>query len=296
MSDEIDIQFTRFSAFYSPLIATIAGGFLREEGLTPRHSIAPAGKSAIEGVVAGSVHVCQSAPSQGFGPLEKGMAPPAVHFAQINEMDGFFLTGRTPEPRFTWSKLAGKRVLVDHGGQPLAMFKYACHKSGLDFKAIAALNVPSDRMDQAFRGGEGDYIHQQGPAPQQLEHDSAGHVVASVGQAIGPVAFSSLASTRAWLQTDMARRFMRAYREARAWLLATPATRVAEVEASFFPQIDSAVLASTVAHYQKLGCWTPHVEITRPAFEVALDVFQHSGLITKRHRYEDVVAPPPDGG
>jgi hypothetical protein len=28
MSDEINIQFTRFSAFYSPLIATIAGGFL----------------------------------------------------------------------------------------------------------------------------------------------------------------------------------------------------------------------------------------------------------------------------
>jgi len=37
------------------------------------------------------------------------------------------------------------------------------------------------------------------------------------------------------------------------------------------------------------------LEITRPAFEVALDVFQHAGLISKRHRYEDVVAPPPAG-
>ena len=43
MSNEINIQFTRFSAFYSPLIATIAGGFLKEEGLTPKHSMAPAG-------------------------------------------------------------------------------------------------------------------------------------------------------------------------------------------------------------------------------------------------------------
>jgi hypothetical protein len=32
LSDEISIQFTRFSAFYSPLIATIAGGFLQAEG------------------------------------------------------------------------------------------------------------------------------------------------------------------------------------------------------------------------------------------------------------------------
>jgi len=30
MSNEISIQFTRFSAFYSPLIATIAGGFLND--------------------------------------------------------------------------------------------------------------------------------------------------------------------------------------------------------------------------------------------------------------------------
>ena len=295
MSDEINIQFTRFSAFYSPLIATITGGFLVEEGLQPRHSVAPAGKSAIEGVVAGAVHVCQSAPSQGFGPLEKGQAPPAVHFAQINEMDGFFLTGRSAEPGFTWDRLRGKRVLVDHGGQPLAMFKYACHRRGLDYAAIQSIDVPSGKMDEAFRKGEGDYILQQGPAPQQLEHDRVGHVVASVGQAIGLVAFSSVAATRAWLATDMARRFMRAYVKARQWLLATPAARVAEAEASFFPDIDRAVLAATIAYYQKLGCWTPHVEITRPAFEATLDVFQHAGLITKRHRYEDVVAAPPEG-
>ena len=293
-SDQISIQFTRFSAFYSPLIATIAGGFLKDEGLEPKHSVAPIGKSAIDGVVAGTVHVCQSAPSQGFGPLEAGKKPPVVHFAQINEKDGFFLTGRAPDPTFTWDKLRGARVLVDHGGQPLAMFKYACHRQGLDFGAITAVNVPSDQMDQAFRRGEGDYIHQQGPAPQQLEHDRAGHIVTSLGDAIGPCAFSSLAATREWLATDAAKRFMRAYRRARAWLLATPAEKVAEAESSFFPEIDLAVLAATIGTYQKLGCWTPHVEITRPAFDATLDVFQHAKLITRRHAYEDVVAPPPD--
>jgi len=294
LSNEISIQFTRFSAFYTPLIATIAGGFLKEEGFQPKHSIAPPGTSAIEGVVNGTVDVCQSAPSQGFGPLEKGQHPPAVHFAQINEKDGFFLTARAPDPAFTWDTLKGKKVLVDHGGQPLAMFKYACHRRGLDYAAIHAVDVPSGQMDRAFRRGDGDYIHQQGPAPQQLEHDGAGHVVASVGEAIGPCAFSSLAATREWLRTDTARRFMRAYRKTRAWVVNTPAAKIADAEAAFFPEINRAVLTSTIAYYQKLGCWTPHVEITRAAFEVALDVFQHSRLITKRHRYEDVVATPPD--
>ena len=141
--------------------------------------------------------------------------------------------------------------------------------------------------------GDGEYVHQQGPAPQQLEHDGVGHVVASVGEAIGPCAFSSLAATREWLKSGAAARFTRAYRQARAWLLATPPSQVAEAEASFFPEVDRAVLTRTIATYQQLGCWTPHVEITRPAFEVTLDVFQHAGLITRRHRYEDVVAQPP---
>lgn len=293
MVHPISIQFTRFSAFYSPLIAMIAGGFLREEGFEPKYSVAAPGKSAIAGLVDGSVHVAQSAPSQGFGPLEKGQMPPAVHFAQINEMDGFFIAARKPDPNFTWDKLKSGKILVDHGAQPLAMFKYACFKNGLDWKSLPIVDAGIDTMDQAFRDGMGDYIHQQGPAPQQLEHDGVGHLVAAVGEAIGPLAFSSLAATREWLATDDARRFTRAYRQARAWLIGTPAPRIAEVESSFFPGIHRAALTQTIASYQKLGCWTAHLEITRAAFEVTLDVFQHAGLITRRHRYEDVIAQPP---
>ena len=296
MTQEISIEFTRFSAFYSPLIATIAAGFLKQEELTPRYCVSPPGKSAIASLLDGSAHVVQSAPSQGFTPLEQGKQPPTVHFAQINEKDGFFLTGRNADPGFTWDKLKGKKVLVDHGGQPLAMFKYACFKRGLDFTSIDAIDVGStDKMIAAFRKGEGDFIHLQGPAPQQLEHDGAGHVVAALGDAIGPCAFSSLAATREWLATDMARRFTRAYRKARAWLISTSAAEVAKIEAPFFKDIDLSVLTATIDTYQKLGNWTPHVEITRPAFEATLDIFQHAGLITKRHRYEDVIAQPPAG-
>jgi NitT/TauT family transport system substrate-binding protein len=294
MAEEIRIEFTRFSAFYSPLIATMAGGFLKAEGLEPRHSVSAPGKTAIAGLVDGSVHVAQSAVSASFGALEQGKAPPALHFAQINEKDGFFLTGRAPDAAFSWDKLRGRKVIVDHGTQPMAMFKYACFKQGLDFKAVEAVDAgATDKMIAAFRAGQGDFIHLQGPAPQQLEHDKVGHVVASVGEAIGPCAFSSLAARREWLATDMAQAFMRAYRKARAWLIATPAAEVAKAEAPFFAGIDPAVLASTIAAYQRLGNWSPHVEITRPAFEATVDIFQHSGLITRRHAYEDVIAQPP---
>jgi len=292
----INIQFTRFSAFYSPLISTISGGFLADEGLEPSHSIAPPGTSAIEALLDGSAHVVQSALSQGLTTLEKGETPATVHFAQINEMDGFFLTGRQPDPDFTWDKLIGKKVLVDHGGQPIAMFKYACHKAGINYDDIDAVDAGNGaQMDAAFRGGEGDYIHQQGPAPQQLEFDGVGHVTASVGRPIGPCGFSSLAATPEWLGSDMAKAFMRAYRKTRAYINETPAAEIAAAEASFFPDVDLQVLSNTIEFYQGLGCWSRHVEITKEAYEVTLDVFDHVGRLTRRHAYEDVCAPPPAG-
>ena len=291
--EKIEIQFTLFSAFYSPLIATIAAGFLKQEGIDASWSIAPPGVSAIKALEEGTAQVIQTAPSQAFTSLAKGETPTAVHFAQINEMDGFFLTAREPDSEFTWGKLEGAEVVLFGGGQPLAMFKYACRKAGINFDKIKAINIGGAAdMDKAFRDGQGAYVQQQGPFPQQLEKDGVGYIVAQVGKQIGPNAFSSLASTREWLATDTAKTFMRAYRKTRIYMNETPAAEIAKAERSFFPNIDEDVLASCIATYQQLGCWTPHAEITRPAFEVALDVFEHFGTLKERYAYEQVCMEP----
>jgi len=292
--EKISIQFTLFSAFYSPLISTMSGGFLKQEGLEPEWSVAPPGVSAIESLQNGTAHVVQSALSQAFTPLNEGRRPPVVHFAQVNEMDGFFLTGRDADPDFSWKKLEGAEVVMFKGGQPRAMFRYACHKAGIDFEKIKPITPGGAAdIDKAFRDGQGAYVQQQGPFPQQLEADGIGHIVAQVGKQIGPCGFSSLAATREWLQSDMARAFIRAYRKTRAYLNETPAAEIAKAEKPFFPKIGEAVLADCIATYQRLGCWTPHVEITRPAYEATLDVFEYNGLIKERFPYDAVCAAPP---
>ena len=86
---------------------------------------------------------------------------------------------------------------------------------------------------------------------------------------------------------------MRAYAKARKWVASEPPAAVAKAEAPFFGGVDAAVLARTIAAYQRLGCWQGPLEIPRDAYEVALDVFQHSGLITRRPPYDAVVVPPP---
>ena len=290
----LNIQFTLFSAFYSPLITTMSAGFFQEEGLEYEWSVAPPGKSAIDAVIDGSAHVIQSAPSQGFNALREGQQPFVVHFAQVNEMDGFFISGRESDPEFRWKKLEGAEVVMFKGGQPNVMFQYACHKAGIDYKKIIPITPGGAKeIDEAFRQGQGEYVQQQGPFPQQLEHEGIGHIVAQVGPKIGPCAFSSLAASREWLETDMAEAFVRAYQKARRYLNETPAEKVAKAEKSYFPDVDESALVNCIAAYQQLGCWTPHVEITKESYEVTLDVFQHAGLINERYPYELVCTAPP---
>ncbi len=273
----------------------MSGGFLKEEGLEADWSVSPPGVSAIAALEDGSAEVIQSALSQGFSVLNKGEEPTIRHFAQVNEMDGFFITARDPDPDFSWSKLEGADVVMFKGGQPRAMFDYACHKAGIDEnKLVPVCPGGAADIDAAFRAGEGQYVQQQGPFPQQLEADGVGHIVAKVGPVIGPCGFSSLAAKPEWLETDKARAFTRAYRKARKYLNEETAQEIAKAEAPYFPDVDKEALEQCIASYQGLGCWTPHIEITETAYQATLDIFEYNGLLDARYPYERVCCLPPE--
>lgn len=291
---EIHIRALRHSAFYSPLLLTICGGYLQQEGLQPVYDVATPTKTVEGGLLAGEIHLAQSAVAAGFAGLEQGKPSPVRHFAQINERDGFFLTRRGTEPGFSWQELVGQVVLVDHLFQPLAMLKYALHQQGIDFRSLQVVDAGGvEAMDQAFRGGQGRYVHQQGPYAQQLEAEGLGTVVASVGEVIGPVAFSSLCATPAWLKTDMAIAFMRAYAQGQAAAVSQSAQDIARQIQPMLPAIPLPVLSQTIAAYQVLGCWQNEPRIGEAAYEKALDVFEFAGLISQRYDYEQLICAPP---
>jgi NitT/TauT family transport system substrate-binding protein len=286
---------SRHAAFYSPVIGAIAGGFLAREGFEATYAVATPGKTVAQALEAGEADVAQSAVSYNWTVLEQGREPPMVSFAQVNQRDGFFIAARTPRTQFDWGDLASGGFLFVHGGQPQAMLRYALYLRGLDLDKVQAINRGSTKdMLTAFRAGEGEWFHEQGPYPQQLEHEARAKVVASVGEVIGPVSFSTLAARREWLDTPEAIRFMRAYRAARAWANTASPQDIAAAERPFFPDVDEAALARAIAAYQTLGTWGGDVAIPEPLYENALNVFSHAKLITKRHAYERVVVRPPD--
>lgn len=173
------------------------------------------------------------------------------------------------------------------------MFKYACHRAGIDFDKLNVINVGGAAdMDLTFRDCQGQYVQQQGPFPQQLEADGLGHVVAQVGLKVGPCGFPSLAALPEWLETDMAHAFMRAYAKTRIYMNEESAAEIAKVQKTFLPKIDEAVLTNCIATYQKLDCWTPHVEITPTAYEAMLNIYSYAGDLTERFDYHQVCALP----
>lgn len=290
----INLMATRHSAFYSPFISCIAGGFLEKEGLEGRYEIVPAGTSTVAEVAAGRMDVGQSAVSNSWGALEKGDKPLVAHFAQINRYDGFIIAARAPDAAFKWSKLKGKKFLHVHGGQPEAMLRYALDKEGIDLDELERIESGGgEQMMQQWLGGEGDYFHEQGAWPQQLEHLGKGQIVAAVGPSIGPVAFSSVVCRWDWTDSDDAKRFAAAYRASRKWVNTANPMEVAKAEASFFPDIAIEATAAAIAFYQKLDNWGGDIAIDPQHYETALDVFEHSRNITKRHAYDDVIIAPP---
>ncbi len=217
------------------------------------------------------------------------------HFAQINQRDGFLIAARGASSDFTWDKLLSGRFMFVHGGQPQAMLAYAMHLRGVDLSKAKGLDGgDTEQMLSAFRTGQGDWFHEQAPYPQQLEYEGVAQVVASVGEVIGPVAFSSVAASSEWLKRPEAKRFMRAYRKARAWVNSGTPAEIAAAEQSMFPGIHRTALTRAIEYYQRLGTWGGGVSIPPEAYETALDVFTHSKLITRRYPYDQVVVAPPD--
>lgn len=286
----LNLMVYRHSAFYSPILAGIGGGFFAREGFAPTYTVMPPGREVGEMLASGEIHVSQASVSSAWSWLERGAQPPFRLFATLNRRDGFLVAARRPDAEFRWDKLLRGAFVYAHGGQPQAMLAYALHLEGVDLSQVQGLDRggPVEAM-AAFAAGDGDYFHEQGPYPQQLEAQGIASIVASTGSVIGPVAFSGLAATPAWLARSDLPAFLRAFGAAREWAQRTASEDVAGAVQAYFPQIHTGALTKSIAFYQRLGCWGGALDIPQSEYEVTLDVFEHSRLLTRRHPYEQVV-------
>ena len=279
--------------FYGPLPAGIALGHFRDEGLEiTTMSAAAFGKGTMPALIEGDIEVSLGGLMRSFELADRS-GPIVVHFAEVCSRNGFFLVSRTPQPGFQWTDLIGRTVLsFAEAPTPWQCMLTVLRKHGVDAGRVRIDRTrPSAEAVAAFRAGHGDFLEQPQPVVEQLIAEGAAHLVVSMGEATGPVPFTSYMTTPAFLarEPQLLRAFTRAVCRTQRWLAGAGPAEIAGVIAPAFPDTDRALLERAVARYHRQGTWAQDPLLRREGYDYLEEILLTGGLITRRARYEDLV-------
>ena len=223
----------------------MAGGFLGETGPQLHLCDACAGRNRCGHDSGGLADVMQSAPSTNWAKMDKGETGLLLHFALINRRDGLSRTGQGAAGSFSWKDLEGRKLIADHGSQPLAML-LAC--SPLQRRRLEKDRCHQCRYagadDRGFSNRGGRFHSPSGPGSAAPRTGWCGWIAVSVGESMPPNAFSSVCASREFIGSAEYRAFVAAFAEAKARVCASTADEIAATQSSFFPGVDERVLAS----------------------------------------------------
>ena len=271
------------TAFYAPVIIA-ARRFLKSETLEC-DLVFRGEPDAEEPPPEGTLLIEQLAPSASIAQLAKGMRTVLIHFAAINTRDGFYLVAREPCDSFSLKDLEG-RVCVPASFviQPEASLRFCLHENGVDASKISwvrGLNGIEDAQE-AFRDGQGDFVHLQDPLAEELVREGLGQKVASIGNCQGPISFSTLA-----VQPDVIAHhseqlvsFLRVYHKALLWIADQDTSSIASSLMAEFPGAGAGVVEAAVSGYQSMGTWPLSPVIERSHYERALEMCRQQSALT----------------
>ncbi|OLB06980.1 MAG: hypothetical protein AUH14_04905 [Candidatus Rokubacteria bacterium 13_2_20CM_69_15_1] len=280
------------SLFYAPQFVAIHGGHLGAEGLEIALSTAARAGGTVEALRNGSADLALGGLMRSFELVDRG-GPRLVHFAAVNDRNGFFLLSRHPRPRFAWPELLG-RTVISFGGAPTPWLcmQAVLRRHGVDPARVTFVrDLSTADAIAAFRAGKADFLEHGPPIVDELVADGTGHLVASMGEATGPVPFSSFMATPETLarERDVIVRFVRGLARAQRWMAAATAAEIAAVLAPAFADIDAGIRVRAVERYRLQSTWVAEPVLTRAGFEALQEILLGGGFITRRHRFEDLV-------
>lgn len=281
------------SIFYAPQFVALYGGHFAAEGLDVEVRTSTAAVTTTSALIDGTAEVSLGGVMRSLDLADRG-GPRLVHFAEVNSRNGFFLLSRVPpRPAFAWSALIGRTVLsFAEAPTPWQCMLTVLRRHGVDPARVRIERTrPVAEAIAAFRAGHGDFLETGQPFTELLVAEGAAHLVASMGEATGPLPFSSYMTTTAALadRRDMLTRFTRALYRAQQWLAGAAPADVAALIAPAFPDIAPGVRQAAVARYLAQATWATDPILRAPGYEYLQRILLDGGFITRHHRYEDLV-------
>ena len=280
------------SVFYAPQFVAIHRGFFAEEGLDVTAEAAGGGRTTVSALVDGSIDVGLGGIMRSLDLADRdGLLLP--HFIEVNSRNGFFLLAREPRPRFAWSDLEGREVIsFAEAPTPWQCMLTVLRNNGVDPARVRITrDLPTAEAVTAFRAGRGDFLEQGQTVTEELLAEGAAFLVASMGDATGPVPFSSFMTTPAFLagERPVLERFTRAVYRTQRWMAQAPARDIAAAIAPAFPDVDPVIREKAVDRYLRQATWARDGVIRRRGYEYLQHILLDGGFIKREHRYEDLV-------
>ena len=293
MTERLTVLMPFHTPFYTPLAAGVALGHFADAGLDV--AAVPAavfGKATIRALLDGDIQISLGGLMRSFDLAERS-GRIVVHFAEVCSRNGFFLLSREPRPGFGWPDLIGKTVIsFAEAPTPWQCMLTVLRRNGVDpGKVRIERDRPAPEAIAAFRAGHGDFLEQPQPAVERLIAEGAGHLVASMGEATGPLPFSSYMTTPEFLarEPDVVRRFTRAAYRTQRWLAEHGAEDIAKVIAPAFRDTEPAMLERAVARYLGQGTWARDPLLRRAGYDYLEQILLQGGFIRRGQPYEDLV-------
>ena len=280
------------SVFYAPQFVTLYGGHFAAEGLDVEVRTSGGGMTTTGALLDGTAHICLGGIMRSLDLADRGQ-PFLPHFAEVNSRNGFFLLSRRPRPSFAWADLAGRTLLgFAEAPTPWQCLLTVLRKHGVDPASVRIeRTLPAAEAVAAFRADRADFLEAGQPVTEQLLDAGEAHLVASMGEATGPVPFSSYMTTGRFLreQRDTLVRFTRALYRAQRWMAGASADAIAALIAPAFPDIAPDVRLRAVARYLGQSTWARQPVLTIGGYGYLQQILLDGGFIRHRHRYEDLI-------
>ena len=280
------------SLFYAPLYVSLGLGHFRAESLDVTIGTPSQSGGTVAALLDGSSEICLGGIMRSLDLADRGggLLP---HFIEVNSRNGFFLLGREPRPAFRWADLAGRTVLsFAEAPTPWQCMLTVLRREGVDPATVRIeRNRPLAEKVAAWRAGHGDFLETGQPIVEQLVAEGAAHLIVSMGDATGPVPFSSYMTTPARLRGDreLLHAFTRAVYRTQQWMAGSPPVEMARVIAPWFSDIPEPFRVAAVERYARQGTWARDPLCRREGYDYLHQILLDGGFIKNRHRYEDLI-------
>jgi NitT/TauT family transport system substrate-binding protein len=282
------------SIFYAPHYVAISEGFFEEVGMKIELTTGQGADKTMTALLSGQADIGFAGPEATIYVYNQGKDDHAIIFAQLTQRDGSFLVGRQPEPDFKWENLKGKTIIGGRpGGVPQMTLEYVLKEHGLDpYKDVEMItNLQFTATAGAFVGGMGDYVALFEPTGSMLEAEGNGAIVASLGVAGGPIAYTAYCALGSYIEKnpEIIQDFTNAIYKGQLWVQQHSSEEIAKSIQPFFPDTDLKLLATVVDRYKEQDTWCKDPVSIPATYERLQDIMQSAGELDQRVPFDKIV-------